>query len=219
MEVERLIPIRRPPVVVSTGAPWVPQGIDLDDVDHRWSQIMERNPRAFDGEVLHVVGVHRNGAGGVSIHVAPCAYRFYAVQTTGLDCGVRALGAKALTVVDGRILMGLRSDWVMYYPGQWEFVPGGSVQPGQEPLEPILEELQEEVFCNAPSPPIPIAVACDPHAYSWEVIHLIRLTPEEMPIGSSEYDALRWCELDALPEPLTPIAQQMKALAGSVDSV
>ena len=114
-----------------------------------------------------------------------------------------------------QMLLGLRADWVMYYPRQWEFVPGGSVQPGQNPSETILEELQEETFCEAGRPPLPIAVAYDPQAYSWEVVHLIDLKPDATPIGSSEYDDLKWCKLDSLPEPLTPIAQRMTSLVGS----
>ena len=212
MEPDRLIQLRRPPVVSVAAEPWVPEGIDPVQVESCWQSIMDANPKAFDGRVLHVLGVHRNGTGGVSLHVAECAYRYYAVQVSGLDCGVRALGAKAITRSGDRMLLGLRADWVMYYPGQWEFVPGGSVQPGQEPVETILEELQEETHCQVEHPPIPVAIAYDPHAFAWEIIHHIQLPPTASPVGSMEYDQLRWCEPDTLPEPMTPIAQRMATL-------
>ena len=212
MDMERLIPIRRPPVLSTVAEPWVPEDCDRHEVESQWAAIVERNPRAFDGQVLHVLGVHRNGAGGVSIHVAPCAYRYYAVQSLGLDCGVRVLGAKAITMAGNRILLGLRADWLMYYAGLWEFVPGGSVQPGQEPAETILEELREETNCLASGPPIPVAVAYDPFAYSWEVVHRIELKPSSTPVGSTEYDALKWCERDSMPGQMTPIAQRMTSL-------
>ena len=196
--------------------PWVPECVDLDEVDSVWQSIVQENPRAFDGEILHVLGVHRNGTGGVVIHVAPCAYRFYAVQARGLDCGVRTLGAKAITRSGDRILLGLRADWVMYYPGEWEFVPGGSVQPQDSPAETILEELKEETGCRAIRSPVPLAVAYDPAAYAWEVIHVIELDPDATPVGSLEYDELRWFEGGSLPEQLTPIAQRMTALVDLV---
>ena len=192
--------------------PWVPESVDLDEVDSIWESIVRDNPRAFDGQVLQVLGVHRNGAGGVVIHVAPCAYRFYAVQARGLDCGVRTLGAKAITRCGDRILMGLRSDWVMYYPSQWEFVPGGSVQPDDSPAKTILEELSEETGCRAARAPVPLAVAYDPSAYAWEVIHAIELDPSSTPVGSMEYDKLQWFEGGELPGSMTPIAQRMIAL-------
>ena len=192
--------------------PWVPESVDLDEVDFIWQAIARDNPRAFDGEILHVLGVHRNGAGGVVIHVAPCAYRFYAVQARGLDCGVRTLGAKAITRCGDRILMGLRAEWVMYYPREWEFVPGGSVQPDDSPAKTILEELSEETGCRAVRPPVPLAVAYDPAAFAWEVIHAIELDPASTPVGSMEYDELRWFQAGEQPDSLTPIAQRMTAL-------
>lgn len=212
MENDRLITLRRPPVVHVETQPWVPDRVDSEVVDSCWAEILDHNPKAFDGRVLHVIGVHRNGAGGVSIHVAECAYRYYAVQTTGLDCGVRTLGAKAITRSGDRILMGLRSDWVMYYPKLWEFVPGGSVVPGQTPTETIIEEMHEETGLNVSRPPVPVAVAYDSEAYSWEVIHLIELDEKATPVGSREYDELRWSTRSSLPEDLTPIARRMTSL-------
>lgn len=196
--------------------PWVPDKVDADQVDSCWKEILENKPNAFDGRVLHVIGVHRNGAGGVSIHVAECAYRYYAVQVRGLDCGVRTLGAKAITRSGDRILMGLRSDLVMYYPRQWEFVPGGSVIPGQSPGETILEELHEETGCRAVRPPIPVAIAYDSLAYSWEIIHLLELGEKSVPIGSREYDELKWSTHESMPDGMTPIAQRMTALIASL---
>ena len=148
----------------------------------------------------------------MSIHVAECAYRYYAVQTEGLDCGVRTLGAKAITRAGDRILMGLRSDWVMYYPNLWEFVPGGSVIPGQSPTETIIEEMHEETGLKVSRPPVPVAVAYDSEAYSWEVIHLIELDEKATPIGSREYGELKWSTRTSLPDQLTPIARRMTSL-------
>ncbi len=212
MENDRIITLRRPPVVHVETQPWVPERVDSKAVESCWAEILDHNPKAFDGRVLHVIGVHRNGAGGVSIHVAECAYRYYAVQTTGLDCGVRTLGSKAITRAGDRILMGLRSDWVMYYPKLWEFVPGGSVVPGQTPTETIIEEMHEETGLKVSRPPVPVAVAYDSDAFSWEVIHLIELDEKATPIGSMEYDEIKWSTRTSLPDELTPIAKRMTSL-------
>ncbi|MCH2132140.1 MAG: NUDIX domain-containing protein [Phycisphaerales bacterium] len=212
---QRLVPVRTAPVVITEEDPWTPSGVDPKVIDAAWQAICEANPRAFDGQVLHVLDVQGTDEGTVTIRVAPCAYRYYAVQVNGLDCGARTLGAKALVYSEDRLLLGQRADWVMYYPGQWEFVPGGSVQPGQSPEETILEELQEETGCHAVESPESLAVTYDPQAYSWEVIHRIRLKANATPVGSLEYDQLNWFRSTDLPAGLSPIAQRMTALCNA----
>ena len=128
----------------------------------RWAALCAANPKYFDGSLLQVLGTSRNGHGGVQIHVQECLYRFYAVQRAdgdwqGLDCGVRPLGVKALTRRGEALLMGRRSRRVAFYPGLWEFVPGGGLEPGVEPAVQVLRELSEEAGMTAVSPPIAVA--------------------------------------------------------------
>ena len=125
----RTIQLRRPPVIVRLEGRFVPSAVALAEVDARWAALCAENPRYFDGALLQVMGVSRNGHGGVQIHVQECSYRFYAVQKSGplgpgLDCGVRPLGVKAIATDGVRVLVGRRSQKVAYYPGAWEFVPG-----------------------------------------------------------------------------------------------
>ena len=215
-EDDSFIPLTRPPILIEAEHSWTPR-VDPAEVDRIWASIVADNPRAFDGSVLHVREVERRAGGEVVLHVHPCAYRFYAVQAHGVDCGVRALGAKAITRADGRILLGRRATWVMYYPGDWEFVPGGSVPPGRTPAETIVEELFEEVSLRPLHPPHPIALGFDPRAFSWEVIYDLELHPGGLPIGSREYDDLSWMTGGEWPGPLTPIADRMRSLLGEPD--
>ncbi|MEE2718881.1 MAG: hypothetical protein VX727_03775, partial [Planctomycetota bacterium] len=97
---QRCIRLRRPPVLSIVDEPFVPDGIDPVEVDERWQRMQQANPALFDGRVLHVLGVHRNGYGGVTIHLVECAYRYVAVQGAGFDCGVRSLGVKGLVRFD-----------------------------------------------------------------------------------------------------------------------
>ena len=95
----------------------MPTAAPLDEIESRWKALCAENPRYFDGTMLQVLGTSRNGHGGVQIHVKECSYRFYAVQKTGLDLGVRPLGVKAVATDGGRVLMGRRSAKVAFYPG------------------------------------------------------------------------------------------------------
>ena len=47
----RCIGLRRPPVLLEAPGPYVPDGIDLDEVDARWQALCRRNPAYFDGRV------------------------------------------------------------------------------------------------------------------------------------------------------------------------
>ncbi len=202
----------------------------LAEVEWRWEALCRDNPRYFDGRLYHVFGVHRNGYGGAVIHVADCAYRYHAVQNEEFDLGVRPLGTKGLIQSDDRFLLGKRSMTVNSYQGVWEFAPAGVVEPGQQPVDTILAELREETGLAAASEPTPIAVLHDSVLRCWEI--LFRITPVPAPgngdseepharvqdapfsgAGASaitdEYDELRWCLLDNLPEKLTPTALQV----------
>ena len=191
----------------------MPTAAPLDEIESRWKALCAENPRYFDGTMLQVLGTSRNGHGGVQIHVQECSYRFYAVQKTGLDLGVRPLGVKAVATDGGRVLMGRRSAKVAFYPGAWEFVPGGSVEPGATPAEEIVRELREEARLEAAEPPVAVALLFDPHARTWEIVHRLQLGEGALPELGWEYDEFRMVALDALPQPLAPVARQMLPIA------
>ena len=230
----RTIQLRRPPVLVRVEGRFVPPGVELAEVDRRWNALCAANPRYFDGSMLQVLGVSRNGHGGVQIHVQECSYRFYAVQKTGFDCGVRPIGVKAVTIAGGRALMGRRSAAVAFYPGLWEFVPGGGLEPGVDPAQQIARELHEEAHLAPCAPAVAVALLFDPHAFTWEIVHRLEIADgaglSAGREGGWEYDEFcmvgldgRGTEstprdvadamIDAVPEPLAPVAQQMLPIA------
>lgn len=216
----RLIHLRRPPVLTLVPEPFVPTLVALDEVDACWAQLCAANARCFDGSLLQVLGTSRNGHGGVQIHVQECSYRFYAVQTTGLDCLVRPLGVKAVATDGSRVLLGKRSERVAFFPGAWEFVPGGTVEPGALPAEEILRELREEAKIEAAKPPVAIALLFDPHAYTWEVVHQLSIEADALPEIGWEYDEFRMVDPDALDlsirAALAPVAERMLSIARAV---
>jgi 8-oxo-dGTP pyrophosphatase MutT (NUDIX family) len=222
-EAPRLIRLRRPPVIHRVAEPFVPE-VSLEVVDRAWAGLVEMNPRFFDGPLLHVLGTSRNGHGGVTIHVAESSYRYYAVQrglgqVQAIDCGLRPLGVKGISIVAGdgpqRYLMAKRSASVAYYPNAWEFAPGGVVEPGEEPSATLLRELAEETAFAAASNPSAIALLYDPEAFSWEVIFRLEVAPrgDEGDAAHAWEHTDRACvTADAWPEPLAPVAKTMASL-------
>lgn len=213
----RTILLRRPAVLSIAEGVFVPEvgGDALEEVEHRWRRLCEENPAYYDGRLYHVLGVHRNGHGGAVLHVMDCAYRFHAVQDESFDVGVRPLGAKGLTIREGRVLMGRRANAVGSYQGLWEFAPGGVVEVGASPAGIVASELAEETGLATAREPTPIALLYDKVLRCWELAY--RLVPGDgAPVpGPGEYDELRWCGTKDLPDDLTPIAMQMARLLPS----
>lgn len=202
--------MRRPPVITRLNERWVPDRVSLAEVDERWAALCERNPHYFDGSILHVLGVLRNGHGGVTIHVAESSYRFYAVQTTGLDTGARPIGVKGLCRAGDGWLLGRRSENVAYYPGLWEFVPGGSIPADANPDEILLAELGEESGWRAAGPARAVAVLYDPCAFSWEIVFMLDVQKSADPPGQTwEYDEIAVVPAGEEPQPLASVARMM----------
>lgn len=216
---ERCIMLRRPATLSTMDEPFVPEHADMDEVDQRWAACCERNPAYFDGRVLHVIGVHRNGYGSAVLHVADCAYRFFAVQDGGFDLGVRPLGVKGLTTDGNAWLLGQRAMYVASYAGEWEFAPGGSAEPGRTPHEVLLDELREEVGLAPAGAPTEIALVFDDVLRCWELAYHVRVERRDACPETDEYAEQRWCTLDDLPRPLTPIAAQLVPIARQLQAV
>ena len=191
---ERCIALRRPPVLVQVEGRFVPEGVSLAEIDSAWSALCARNPRYFDGPTLQVLGVSRNGHGGVQIHVQESSYRFVAVAALGIDCGARPIGVKGVVRAGAHTLMGRRSRSVAHYPGCWEFVPGGTLEPGETPEAAVVRELHEEARVVATTQPVAIALLFDPVVASWEIVYRIAIGAMELPATSWEYDEFRLAE-------------------------
>jgi len=201
-----LIRLRRPPVIQLQEERFVPKN-SLEESEARWAELCQGNPAYFDGDILHVLGVHRNGYGGATIQVAPTSFRFHAVG----DLGIRPLGVKGICVQNDLFLCGFRGDQVGTYPSMWEFAPSGMVEPHEPPEIVIQRELTEETTMLSQTPPIAIAILNDEEARTWEIVYRLEATGTPQADGI-EYEKLDWFDVKSLPKPMSPPALQMKSL-------
>lgn len=217
MEQPRIIPLRRPPQLSVLEGRFVPQTVPLDHIERAWQELLKRVPRAFDGPLLHVMGTSRNGHGGVQLHCVESSYRFYAVTKEGVDAGMRPLGVKGICLAeDGSVLMARRSAHTLHYPRQWEFAPGGTLEPGVTPSQMLLRELKEETGWRALSPPVARALLYDPVVRSWEVVFSVRAAPPDVAVEGWECDELRLVQPGQWPEPMSAVSRQMLPLVRSL---
>ncbi|MBX3355183.1 MAG: NUDIX domain-containing protein [Phycisphaeraceae bacterium] len=215
----RLFRLRRPALLQAQPGRFVPLSVGMDEVDQAWSCACERNPRLFDGPLWHVAGCSRNGHGGVTLHVIESSYRFHAVRAIGVETGVRPLGVKGIVWRNDQVLIGQRSSLVHAEPNRWEFVPGGTLEPGVQPAVAVTAELREEARWMPTRTPVPTALLFDDAMCTWELIHELDATPiptEEFkapPIESWELRRLASVSPTEVPQrPLTRSAQLMLPL-------
>lgn len=200
--------LRRPATMYQQDGVFVPEGLSIEEVDAKWKKLCAQNPACYDGRILHVLGVHRNGYGGANIHVVPCAYRFFAVQDEGLDLGVRPLGVKAITTSGSKYLWGKRSQNVHHYKGLWEFAPAGTVEPAMNPDEVIANELHEETGLHVKSNPVQVGILQDKQTKTWELIYRMQVDEKGI-LHNHEYQEVEWISGDSLPSGRSPITDAM----------
>lgn len=201
-----MIRLRRPPVLQYHEELFVPN-TSLSAIDKEWDAFCSQHPSAVDGDILHVLGVHRNGCGGATIQAAKSSYRFHAV----CDLGIKPLGVKGICMNNDAYLCGLRSGEVGVYPNLWEFAPSGMVEAFEAPEHAMQRELEEETGLCLKSPPIAIALLFDEIASSWEIVYHLDVEGT-LRRGEEEYNTLDWFDLRSFPTPMSPLAMQMKSL-------
>jgi len=214
---DRLIWLRRPArLVVSDIA--VKSLSDESTIGDAWQRMTRQNPRMTDGPCWHVLAVQRDGHGGATIHVTKTTYRMGAVRSVGVATGFMGLGTKAIAHWQGKCLIGRRADSCATYPAHWEFAPGGSVEPGEDPSDGIERELMEECAVRPALRPRVVALLFDSVAGNWEIIHdiPIELPPDAPP--NWEYSSLALLDGFELPAPVSPCAKAMIEVARRVIS-
>jgi 8-oxo-dGTP pyrophosphatase MutT (NUDIX family) len=176
MDLDRVIPLRRPPRLLVEPGRWVPPGADLDAVDRAFRAAQRDNPRLHDGAIWHVLSHARDGHGGVTLHVIESAYRFQAVarlEHPDRPGPARPLGVKCLARTPRGWLMGRRSPRSLTYGGSWEFLGGGSLQVGEDPASAALRELREESGASACTAPVAVAMLLDARVGTWDIVHRV----------------------------------------------
>jgi ADP-ribose pyrophosphatase YjhB (NUDIX family) len=142
-----------PPGILARG-PW-----KTDQVASRWRQeeyeppaaraeaadeaiaaLEDRGSPAHDGLAARLAG-YEAGDGRLELELQPMRWSLRLVR----EDASASLAALCVTrAADGRWLAGRRAAWVASWAGRWALGAGGSVEVGEDPVETLTRELDEE---------------------------------------------------------------------------
>jgi 8-oxo-dGTP diphosphatase len=140
------------PGVLARG-PWAPDAVNVrwrEDVyavapeadaqaDAALAELGDRGSPTHDGLAARMAGLEV-GEAGFDIECQPVRWSL----RLGDDAADSLSSLCVVRDEDGRWLAGRRAAWVASWPGRWALGAGGSVEVGENPVETLPRELEEE---------------------------------------------------------------------------
>jgi 8-oxo-dGTP diphosphatase len=110
------------------------------EADVALAALRDRGSPSYDGLAARLASFHSR-AGGLSLELQPARWALrlvpaHAAQSLSILCIVRA--------ADGRWLAGRRAAWLASWASRWALGAGGSVEVGENPVDTMERELEEE---------------------------------------------------------------------------
>jgi 8-oxo-dGTP diphosphatase len=102
--------------------------------------LADRGSPSHDGLAARLAGYRQDDA-GLALELQPMRWALRLLPDGAADA------LSVLCVVrdtDGRWLAGRRADWVATWAGRWALGAGGAVEVGEDPVESLTRELEEE---------------------------------------------------------------------------
>jgi 8-oxo-dGTP diphosphatase len=121
-------------------APYDPPRAREEQADAAIAALRERGSPSHDGVAAQLVE-HEEDHGRLRLHLQPVRWALRLVE------GDASLSMAALCVTraaDGRWLAGRRAPWFASWAGRWALGAGGAVELGEDPVEALTRELEEE---------------------------------------------------------------------------
>ena len=120
--------------------PYEPDHDAVRAADTALSALRDRGSPSHDGLAARLASFDSD-AGGLSLELQPARWALRlipdrAAQSLSILCVVRS--------ADGRWLAGRRAGWLASWAGRWALGAGGSVEVGENPVDTMVRELEEE---------------------------------------------------------------------------
>ncbi len=120
--------------------PFEPPVARIEAADEAIAALADRGSPAHDGLAARLADFHTEG-GRLELELQPMRWSLRLVR----DDASASLAALCVTrAADGRWLAGRRASWVASWAGRWALGAGGAVEVGEDPVETLARELEEE---------------------------------------------------------------------------
>jgi len=117
-----------------------PPAARAEAADEAIAALEDRGSPAHDGLAARLAG-YEAGDGRLELELQPMRWSLRLVR----EDASASLAALCVTrAADGRWLAGRRAAWVASWAGRWALGAGGSVEVGEDPVETLTRELDEE---------------------------------------------------------------------------
>ena len=215
-------PVSFPPGILARG-PWQRGQVSVrwrDDLfepdarqnaaaDRAIAALEDRGSPAHDGLAARLAGFEADGD-GLRLELQPMRWSLRLGDDAAASLSVLCVARD----VAGRWLAGRRAPWVATWAGRWALGAGGSVEVGEDPVEALTRELEEE-WSVAPERLAIEALVALPSG-------LVMLVGQAwLPVGAqverdAEHDAHAWwpAEPGAWPDDADPALRRMASLLG-----
>jgi 8-oxo-dGTP pyrophosphatase MutT (NUDIX family) len=107
--------------------------------DRAIAELEDRGSPAHDGLAARLVGFEAD-EDALRLELQPMRWSLRLSDNASASLSVLCVARDA----EGRWLAGRRADWVATWAGRWALGAGGSVEVGEDPVEALTRELEEE---------------------------------------------------------------------------
>ena len=185
-----------------------PPAARSEAADEAIAALEDRGSPAHDGLAARLAG-YEAGDSRLELELQPMRWSLRLVR----EDASASLAALCVTrAADGRWLAGRRAAWVASWAGRWALGAGGSVEVGEDPVETLTRELEEE-WSVAPERLSVEALVSLPNRLAM-LVGLAWLPDGAQVTPDAEHDAHAWwpAEVGAWPDEADPSLRRMASL-------